>query len=144
MSFTTKSSSSIAAFAVVWSVLGFGMEARAQRPLSDYAIKNLVGNWSVADERSRGREIKFFIKDSNPSFHDSVLPGFVLTGTYRQDQEGGDYVLIYQNGFRCRYTVSYRVGAEEGTAMTFRLVGSHVPESSVEFRCIEGKLERSH
>ncbi len=143
MSFVAKCSRPAAGLTMMALAFGLTAQAQAQRPLSDHAIKNLLGNWSVADDRGKGREIKFFIKDGNPSFEDAVLPGFLLTGSYRQDSEGGDYVLNYLNGFRCRYTVSYRVGVEEGTAMTFRLVGSHVPETAVEFRCIEGKLERS-
>ena len=143
MSFTGKFWRAMAGFVLSAAAIGITIEAHAQRPFGDQAVKNLLGNWATADDRNRGREIRFFIKDGNPSFEDAILPGFLLTGTYRQDQEGGDYVLIYQNGFRCRYNVSYRVGIEEGTAMTFRLVGSHTPEASPDFKCLEGKLERS-
>lgn len=137
---THKLAAAVALFA---SISGIMTTAEAQAPLADRAVKQILGNWTAADDRMRGREIKFFVKDYNPVFEDMVQPGIILTGSVRQDTEGGDFVLIYQKEIRCRYSVSYRVGPEDGTAMTFRLVGSYKPESAAPFRCIEGKLERS-
>ena len=116
--------------------------AQAQGTFADKSLVKIVGNWLTADARAKSRFVKFFIKDGNAMFEDAVQPGLILTGVYRQDDNGGAYVMNYSSGFQCRYTVSYLLGADDGNSMTLRLVEEY-SKNDARFKCVEGRLDRA-
>ena len=128
----------IVAITVAAATLGaYSSQASAQAPLSDQAVKRLVGKWISP----KGRTIVFTIRDGNPSFQDDVEPGIMLTGAYRQDDAGAGYVLRYARGAECRYNMT--VIGTEGEEINLRLVSAFVPDGDNRFRCIEGTMKRT-
>ena len=115
--------------------------AQAQTTFADTAVAKIMGHWEVNDN---GRVLKFFIRDGNPSFEDSIEPGTSLTGTYRQDQNGTAYVFRYTNGrYECSYNISARGFRDRGNAvLTLHLVTEHKPQEDAHFHCASGRLEQ--
>ena len=118
--------------------------ANAQASFADTAVVKIVGHWEANDNRNNGRVLKFFIRDGNPSFEDSVRPGISLTGTYRQDQNGAAYVFNYANGrYQCAYNISARGFKDRGDAvLTMHLVSEDKPDADTHFHCFSGRLEQ--
>lgn len=107
---------------------------------ADKALTALKGTWVSA---SKGRTIKFEIKDWNAIFEDEFEPNIKVTGAYRQDDLGAGYVLRYRDGIECRYNVKFITGSE-GNEMVFNLVSGPKPSDAVgRFRCLEGALKRT-
>lgn len=118
--------------------------ALAQTTFADTAVVKIVGHWEANDNRNGGRVLKFFIRDGNPSFEDSVGPGLSLSGTYRQDQNGAAYIFIYANGrYHCSYNISARGFRDRGDAiLTMHLVQETKPNEDKHFHCFSGRLEQ--
>jgi hypothetical protein len=128
------------AFVIVLSttvgLAGALCQAHAQSTFADKMVMRLVGRWV----QGTGRAIQFEIRDGNPLFQDEIEPSVTLTGAYRQDDSGADYVLRYTQGFGCRYNLN--VIGSEGDEINLRLVSAIIPKGT-RFRCIEGTLKRA-
>jgi len=118
--------------------------AEAQTTFADTAVVKIMGHWEANDNRNNGRVLKFFIRDGNPSFEDSIEAGISLTGTYRQDQNGAAYVFNYANGrYQCSYNISARGFKDRGDAvLTMHLVRERKPHEDPRFHCFSGRLEQ--
>jgi len=118
--------------------------AQAQTTFADTAVVKIMGHWEANDNRNNGRVLKFFVRDGNPSFEDSIAPGTSLVGTYRQDQNGAAYVFRYTNGhYECSYNISARGFRDRGDAvLTMHLVSERKPHGDTHFHCFSGRLEQ--
>jgi hypothetical protein len=120
--------------------LGTASQALAQATFADKAIQQLDRTSWVSAQT--GRKISFWIKDGNAQFEDEVEPNLKLIGAYRQDNFGAGYVFHYEQGYECRYNMTFL--GSEGDELSLRLVtASAAPGSPPRFRCVEGLLKRT-